>query len=51
MRCIVVTRPRSDVTTIIAGFASASSLKVVTRPRSDVTTICEQILDVEVTKL
>ena len=35
----VVTRPRSDVTTIIYITIILCSSKVVTRPRSDVTTI------------
>ena len=34
----VVTRPRSDVTTIVIGFRTGPE-DVVTRPRSDVTTI------------
>ena len=41
MKEVVVTRPRSDVTTILRGFTSADQYKVVTRPRSDVTTIIE----------
>ena len=36
---MVVTRPRSDVTTIIWATFKELDPKVVTRPRSDVTTI------------
>ena len=39
VRPIVVTRPRSDVTTIKSPYIVAFSISVVTRPRSDVTTI------------
>ena len=35
----VVTRPRSDVTTILTALFIRLNFEVVTRPRSDVTTI------------
>ena len=37
--CLVVTRPRSDVTTIALADLYETQEIVVTRPRSDVTTI------------
>ena len=43
MDYVVVTRPRSDVTTIRKVVGRGHNHKVVTRPRSDVTTILTQI--------
>ena len=39
---MVVTRPRSDVTAIVAAARLNAYLEVVTRPRSDVTAISSQ---------
>ena len=41
---MVVTRPRSDVTTIKVLDKAIEGLEVVTRPRSDVTTIKEDFM-------
>ena len=43
MEEIVVTRPRSDVTTMKIAQNDVDQLAVVTRPRSDVTTIIKGI--------